>query len=56
METDEVNFLFRKVLQSGRKIIGFDLSEVGVGTGEWDANVGARELFKLCNLLVATHH
>lgn len=55
METDEVNYLFRKVIQTGRKIIGFDLSEVGVGAGEWDANVGARELFKLCNLMVASN-
>jgi agmatinase len=56
METDEVNYLFRKIIQSGRKLIGFDLSEVGVGTGEWDANVGARELFKLCNLMVTSNN
>ncbi len=52
LETEQVNYLFRKVLQSGRKLIGFDLSEIGTGDGCMDANVGARELFKLCNLMV----
>ncbi|HEX7845917.1 MAG TPA: agmatinase family protein [Chitinophagaceae bacterium] len=54
-ELEEVFFIFRKVLQSGRKIIGFDLSEVGVSDSDWNANVGARVLFKLCNLLVASN-
>ena len=53
-EKEEVFYIFRKVLQSGKKIIGFDLSEVGVGESEWNSNVGARMLFKLCNLLVAS--
>lgn len=55
LETAEVNYLFKKVLKSGRKIIGFDLSEVGIGENDWDANVGARELFKLCNLMIASN-
>ncbi len=55
LETEQVNYLFRKVVQSGRQLIGFDLNEVGVGENDWDANVGARELFKLCNLLVASN-
>ena len=46
-------YLFKKILQSGRKLIGFDLNEVGISTNEWDENVGARVLFKLCNLMVA---
>lgn len=50
-ETEQVFYLFKKVLESGRKIIGFDLNEVGVGETDWDANVGARVLFKLCNFL-----
>jgi agmatinase len=52
-ETEQVFYLFKKVLQSGRTIIGFDLNEVGAGEHDWDANVGARVLYKLCNLLVA---
>ena len=54
-ETEQVFYLFKKVLQSGRKLIGFDLNEVGVSHDEWDENVGARCLFKLCNLLVASN-
>jgi agmatinase len=40
------------VLESGRKLIGFDLNEIGVGENSADANVGARILFKLCNLMI----
>jgi agmatinase len=54
-ETEEVFYLFRKVIESGRKIIGFDLCEVGISDTDWNANVGARVLFKLCNLLIASN-
>ena len=43
----------KKALQSGRQLIGFDLNEVGISPNAWDENVGARVLFKLCNLMVA---
>lgn len=36
-----------------RKIVGFDLNEVG--PGEWDGNVGARLLYKLCGHAVRSH-
>ena len=52
-EAEQTFYLFKKILQSGRKLIGFDVSEVGISTNEWDENVGARVLFKLCNLMVA---
>jgi agmatinase len=54
-ETEEVYYIFRKVLESGRKIIGFDLCEVGISDSDWNANVGARVLFKLCNLLIESN-
>lgn len=54
-ETEQVFYLFSKILQSGRKLVGFDLVEVGVGESDWDANAGARMLFKLCNLLVTSN-
>ncbi len=54
-ELEEVFFLLGKVLESGRTIIGFDLVEVGVSDSDWNANVGARVLFKLCNLLVSSN-
>jgi len=53
LEIEQVYYLLKKMLASGRKFIGFDLSEVGVGEAGWDANVGARILWKLCNMLVA---
>ncbi|RPE05881.1 agmatinase [Chitinophaga lutea] len=52
LEGPQVFYLFRRILESGRKLIGFDLVEVSAGLDEWDANVGARMLFKLCNLMV----
>ncbi|HLG38730.1 MAG TPA: agmatinase family protein [Chitinophagaceae bacterium] len=54
-EAEEVFYLFRKVMDSGRKLIGFDLCEVGISDSDWNSNVGARVLFKLCNLLVTTN-
>jgi agmatinase len=61
LELSEALFLMKKVAQSGRKIIGFDLNEVSPGANydtdenseadpaaEWDANVAARLLYKLC--------
>jgi len=54
-ESEQVFYLFKKIIQSGRKLVGFDLNEVGVSQDEWDENVGARCLFKLCNLMVASN-
>lgn len=45
---NEAVFLIRRVVETGRTIIGFDLNEVVPGPTEWDANVGARVLFELC--------
>jgi agmatinase len=43
-------YLIKRVVETGHTIIGFDLNEVvpGEGGNEWDANVGARVLYKLC--------
>jgi agmatinase len=54
-ETEQIYYLFSKITQSGKKIIGFDLNETGVSESDWDANVSARILFKLCNLLVTSN-
>jgi agmatinase len=54
-ETEEVFYLLRSIIRSGRRFIGFDLVEIGVGDTDWDANVGARVLWKLCNLLLANN-
>lgn len=45
---EEINYLFFELAKSGRKIIAFDLNEVGVvEETDWDANVGARALWNL---------
>jgi agmatinase len=49
LELEQTFCLFREVVNSGRKLIGFDVCEVG--NGEWDGNVGARSVYKLCNLM-----
>lgn len=54
-EAEQVFYIFKKIIQSGRKFVGFDLNEVGVSHDEWDENVGARCLYKMCNLLVAAN-
>lgn len=61
LEFREALYLFKKIIQSGRKIIGFDLNEVSPGnqanpdaSSEWDANVGARLLYKLCGWTLAS--
>lgn len=50
-ETEQVLFLLEKLVLSGRTIIGIDLSEISPGEDEWDANVGARLLYRMCNLM-----
>ncbi|ADB95294.1 agmatinase family protein [Candidatus Atelocyanobacterium thalassae] len=49
LNLEAVFYLLKQVIDSNRKIIGFDVSEVG--NGEWDGNVGARIIYKLCCLL-----
>jgi agmatinase len=45
----EASALVAGVVQSGRRIVGFDLVEVAAGEdgGDWDGNVGARLLYKM---------
>ncbi len=50
LEFQEAVYLLRRLVDSGRRIAGFDLCEVSPGEDEWDANVGARVLYKLSNL------
>lgn len=38
--------LLNMLCRAGKRVVGFDLCEVG--TGDFDANVGARVLYKLC--------
>lgn len=52
LELEQAFCLFREVVNSGRKVIGFDVVEIG--NAEWDGNVAARTIYKLCNLMDLT--
>lgn len=52
LEAEHVFYLVKKIIESGRKFIGFDLVEIGNGESGCDASTGARLLWRLCNLLI----
>ena len=54
---DQALHLLKVLGQSGRRIVGFDLNEVAPSPdgSEWDGNVGARILFKLCGWTAHTN-
>ncbi|MEP6466953.1 MAG: agmatinase family protein [Parafilimonas sp.] len=54
-QSDEVLYLLRKIVQSGKKLIGFDIVEVGTGENNYDAVVASRLLWKICNLFVKSN-
>jgi agmatinase len=53
LEFEQAAYLIERVARSGKTIIGVDLNEVAPGPGdsEWNANVGARMLYRMCNLM-----
>ncbi len=54
-EVEQIMYLFKKLMESKKHLIGFDLIEVGVSNNEWDENVASRILYKLCNMLIASN-
>ena len=50
-EAEQVVYLIEQVVAAGKKIIAFDINEVG-GEDEWNANVAARLLYRIANLTV----
>jgi len=52
----KLTYLLDRVVKSGRTIVGFDVVEVAPGPDgdEWDANVGARVLYKLVGFALAS--
>lgn len=58
LDFHEAVFLVRAVVESGRTIVGFDLNEVAPNpddpADDWDGNVGARLLYKLTGLTLAS--
>ncbi|MGH7281780.1 MAG: agmatinase family protein [Polyangiaceae bacterium] len=53
----EASTILGAAVAAGKKIVGFDLNEVAPGEGddEWDANVGARVLYKLIGWTLVSH-
>jgi len=54
LEFSEATYLLKKVALAGKRIIGFDLVEIAPGETDWDANVGARLLYQLCNWMAVS--
>ncbi len=54
-EFPQIAYLIKKLVQANKKIIGFDLCEVAPGKTDWDANVGARILWHLCNWMAVSN-
>ena len=51
LEFEQTVYVVKRLVQSGKTIIGFDVNEVAPGEdSEWDANVGARLVYRLANL------
>jgi agmatinase len=46
--------LMRAIVRAGKHIVGLDLCEVSPGDTEWDANVGARLLYKMIGFALLT--
>lgn len=54
-EFQQMAHLIKKLVLANKKIIGFDLCEVAPGSTDWDANVGARMLWQLCNWMAVSN-
>jgi agmatinase len=47
---EQAAYLFSRLAETNKEIIGFDLVEVAPGDDDWDGNVGARMLFHMCGV------
>lgn len=56
LQFDEAMAVIEAVARSGRRIVGVDLNEVAPGEDEWDANVGARILYKMTGWMLLSHN
>ena len=54
LEYEEATYLLRSIVRAGITIIGCDLNEVAPGDNDWDAMVGARLLYQLCNWMAVS--
>lgn len=53
----QAQVLLKTLARSGKKVVAFDLNEVAPSDkgDEWDGNVGARMLYKLCGVSLHSH-
>ncbi len=54
-EAEQMQYLFNRMVEQGKRIVAFDLNEVSCGEDSLDAtdaSVGARILYRMCNLLM----
>jgi agmatinase len=54
-EFEQVVYLIKKLVDAKKQIIAFDINEVAPGKDEWDANVGARLLYKVSNMCLVSN-
>ena len=57
-EAEQILFLLEKIVNSGKTILAFDINEVAPGPegDEWDANVAARLLYRIANLVAKSQN
>lgn len=56
LESEQLLMLIEKVVSSGRKIVAFDINEVAPAEdNDWDANVAARLLYRISNLVAVSN-
>lgn len=56
LEYHDAIAILREIVNTGRRIVGFDVNEVSPANGgEWNANVGARLLYKLCSFALLSN-
>ncbi len=54
-EFEQLVYLISQVVAAKKQIIAFDINEIAPGNDEWDANVGARLLYKVSNLCLVSN-
>jgi len=57
LELEQAYFIIEEIVKSAKTIIAADINEVSPGQdSDWDANVGARLLYRLANLIAKSNH
>ena len=54
-EVEQILFLLERIVEKKIQIIGFDLNEVSPGEDDLDANVAARLIYRICNLVALSN-